>query len=77
MIIRTGGWLTKVITYNLRMSENTAMVCVRNILNRVLRTNCALVANCAESLWLRLQERPDLTPLSGRQAQGHAGVVSE
>ena len=77
MIVRAGGWLAEVITCNLQMSESTGMVRVRNVLTRAVRTSRGLVANCAESLWLRLQKRPDLSPLSGRQAQGHTGVISE
>ena len=77
MIVRAGGWLAEVITCNLQMSESTVMVHVHNIPNRVVRPNCALMVNCVESLWLRLQERPDLSPLSGRQAQGHTGAVSK
>jgi hypothetical protein len=77
MILRAGGGLPLSLTCNLQMSESTVMVHVHNILNRVVRPNCALMVNCAKSLWLRLQERPDLSPLSGRQAQGQTGAVSK
>jgi hypothetical protein len=31
----------------------------------------------ADDLWVGAQERQDLWPLTGRQTQGHTGVVSE
>jgi hypothetical protein len=75
LIIRGGVGPVKVVTYNLQMSENWDP-CSQKY-ERVPRTNRALLANCAYSLWLRAQQRPSLSPMSGRQAQRHTGVVSE
>jgi DNA-binding NarL/FixJ family response regulator len=73
----TQGKSNKIIAYELKMSESTVKVHVRNIMKKMQATNRTEVAFRARKFWSAEPQRVVFPPQPKRQRGGHYGATPE